>query len=52
MVTPATSTDELCPGCDQAAGSRWIASTPDTDTWTCTGCGTEWVTTIAAPQGL
>lgn len=49
MTTQTTTHDERCPGCDQADGARWVTSTPDTDTWACQHCGTEWTTTVYIP---
>jgi hypothetical protein len=45
-TTPA----ELCPGCYQTDGARWVTSTPDTDVWSCQHCGTEWTITVELPQ--
>ena len=46
--TITTYTDP-CPGCDQADATYWVTSTPDTDTWACLHCGTEWTITVCAP---
>lgn len=46
-TTPASTTHrEHCPGCHQADGVHWVTSTPDTDTWTCRHCSTEWTITV------
>ena len=51
MTTQTTTTHaELCPGCDQVDGIRWVTSTPDTDTWACRHCGTEWTITVSGPR--
>lgn len=50
MTTQTTTThDEPCPGCDQANDTHWVTSTPDTDTWACRHCDTEWTITLSAP---
>jgi hypothetical protein len=45
MMTGSSTTadDGLCPGCEQACGVHWVTNTPDTDTWACHQCGTEWI---------
>ena len=50
QTTTATTYDELCPGCDQADGIYWVASTPDTDDWACRHCATEWTITVSVPR--
>ena len=47
--TTITRTDP-CPGCDQAEGVYWVTSTPDSDTWACRPCGTEWTITVYTPN--
>lgn len=50
MSTQATTTHaDPCPGCDQADGTYWVASTSDTDEWACRHCGTEWTVTVHIP---
>jgi ribosomal protein L37AE/L43A len=46
-----TTHAEPCPGCDQADGTHWVDSTPDTDTWACRHCGTEWTIAVHIPSG-
>lgn len=47
MTTQATATyDEPCPGCDQTDSVRWVTSTPETDTWVCRRCDTDWTITV------
>ena len=46
--TSTTHTDP-CPGCDYPDGTYWVTSTPETDTWACRHCGTEWTITVCAP---
>lgn len=51
MTTQATTTrTDPCPGCDEADEIRWVASTPETDEWSCRGCGTEWTIAVELPQ--
>jgi transposase-like protein len=45
----AITVDERCPDCDQADGIRWTGNTPDTDAWSCTGCGAQWTITVDVP---
>ncbi len=50
MTTQATTAyADPCPGCDQADGTYWVTSTPDSDTWACRPCGTEWTITVHIP---
>ncbi|HEX5145344.1 MAG TPA: hypothetical protein VFW21_15880 [Mycobacterium sp.] len=51
MTIQATTTidNDPCPSCDQTAGVRWVTSTPDTDTWACRHCGTEWTIPVHVP---
>ncbi|MGH3922651.1 MAG: hypothetical protein ACRDTT_07270 [Pseudonocardiaceae bacterium] len=50
MTTVAITThDELCPCCDQAGGTYWVTTTPDTDTWACRHCGEDWTSTVHLP---
>lgn len=44
-----TTHDEPCPGCAQTDGTYWVTSSPDTDTWACRHCGTEWTITVHTP---
>lgn len=46
--TIITTDDQPCPGCDHADGVYWIDSTPDSDTWACRHCATEWTITVCA----
>jgi len=52
MTTPATTSvyDESCSSCDQAEGPYWVDSTPDTDTWACRHCATEWTITVTVAR--
>ena len=49
QTTTATTHADPCPSCDQTNGVHWTASTPDTDTWACRHCGTDWTVTVSAP---
>lgn len=48
MTTTETTYDELCPGCEEAGGIRWVDSTDRCDWWACQ-CGAEWVIEVAVP---
>lgn len=52
MTTRTTTTthDDPCPDCDQTDSTYWVSSTPDTDTWACRHCGTEWTITVESPR--
>lgn len=49
QATTTTTSDELCPGCDQVDGTYWVTSTRDTDVWACRPCGAEWTITVHIP---
>lgn len=50
MTTATTTTrTDPCPSCDQTDCTYWVDSTPDTDTWACRHCGTEWTITVHVP---
>jgi ribosomal protein L37AE/L43A len=48
MSASTEPTNEVCLGCDQVDGVRWVTSTPETDVWACRHCGTEWTITVYA----
>lgn len=48
-ATTTTTHQEPCPACDQPDGTYWVDSTPDTDTWACRHCGTQWTITVRVP---
>jgi hypothetical protein len=50
MATQTTTTHDPCPSCDQLKNIYWVSSTPDTDTWACHGCSTEWTITVHPSQ--
>jgi hypothetical protein len=49
--TEPTTDHQVCLGCDQPDGARWVTSTPETDLWCCRYCGTEWTIVVCAPAG-
>ena len=50
MTTQTITTHaDPCPGCDRTDRTYWVASTPDSDTWACRECGTEWTITVHVP---
>lgn len=46
--TSTTRTDPS-PTC-RTTDIDWVDSTPDSDTWACRACGTEWAITIHTPE--
>lgn len=49
MTQSSTIHTDPCPGCNQADGTYWLTSTPESELWACRHCGTEWTITVHLP---